>query len=55
MSNRLLKGCIVAVTAVGVLCLAWLALDRGPTELMALATVLTAGATFVANVESKDK
>lgn len=39
----------------GILFLAFQALSRGPTELTALAAVLAAGASLLANMENKQK
>lgn len=55
MENNSLKLFIAALSAACVLWLAYLAIDRGPAELVALAAVLSAGATLLSNFTYRDK
>ena len=55
MLSQFLKGSVIAITAGGILYLTLLALNKGPSELTALAAVFTAGAAFLASMKTKDK
>jgi 6-phosphogluconate dehydrogenase (decarboxylating) len=55
VENNSLKLFIAALSAACVLWLAYLAIDRGPAELVALAAVLSAGATLLSNFTYRDK
>jgi hypothetical protein len=55
MENKSQRLFIAALSAACVLWLAYLAINRGPAELVALAAVLSAGATLLSNFTYRDK